>query len=37
MGVRRVPTFFVNGKKIEGSASFEEFAAVIDAALEAHK
>jgi|TARA_B100000315_G_C14499237_1_gene551527 protein-disulfide isomerase len=33
LGVRRVPTFFVNGLKIEGSASFDQFAICIDKVL----
>lgn len=37
MGVRRVPTFFLNGVKVEGSRSFSEFAALIDKAIKGHK
>lgn len=32
-GVRRVPTFIINGTKIVGSAPFEEFKAVVEKAL----
>lgn len=32
-GVKATPTLFVDGKKIEGAASFEQLRAIIDAAL----
>jgi protein-disulfide isomerase len=32
-GVGGTPTFFVNGKKIAGAASYEEFETEIEAAL----
>lgn len=32
-GVKATPTLFVDGKKIEGAASFEQLKAIIDAAL----
>jgi len=34
MGVRATPTFFVNGQKLEGAQPFEQFQAVIEAALD---
>ncbi len=33
LGVQATPTFFVNGKKIEGAAPYTQFKATIDAAL----
>lgn len=33
LGINSTPTFFVNGVKLEGAASFTEFQAVIEAAL----
>ncbi len=33
LGVRSTPTFFVNGRKLEGAVPFENFKAVIDDAL----
>lgn len=37
LGVRRVPTFYVKGEKLEGNVSFEEFAGLIDRVLGDHK
>lgn len=37
LGIESTPTFFVNGEKIVGARSFEEFARVIDQALEKAK
>jgi protein-disulfide isomerase len=34
-GVSATPTFFINGKKIEGAAPYAEFKATVDAALNA--
>lgn len=33
MGVRRVPTFFINGRKLEGNATFSEFREIIEEKL----
>lgn len=33
MGVRRVPTFFINGRKLEGNATFSEFKEIIEEEL----
>ena len=33
LGVRSTPTFFVNGRKLEGAVPFDNFKAVIDAAI----
>jgi protein-disulfide isomerase len=35
LGVQATPTFFINGKKIEGAAPYADFKATIDAALKA--
>ncbi|MCU0500796.1 MAG: DsbA family protein [Anaerolineae bacterium] len=34
-GVKATPSFFINGKKIEGAAPYAEFKAAVDAALKA--
>ena len=34
-GVNATPTFFINGKKIEGAAPYAEFKATVDSALKA--
>ena len=33
LGVQSTPTFFINGQKIEGAVSYEEFKTVIDGYL----
>lgn len=35
LGVNSTPTFFINGRKVEGAMPFENFKTVIDAALKA--
>ncbi len=35
LGVQATPTFFINGKKIEGAAPYADFKTMIDAALQA--
>ena len=36
-GVNATPTFFINGKKIEGAAPYADFKAAVDAAIAAAK